>query len=85
MIRVGHPGWAQDFLHDVDAARSNKVPADDLWGFSLDDDNSSGSDEPNAAEFEMPGFTIPEPGSNDFAPYASKTVGDPPSASEENS
>ena len=66
---------AQDFWRDIDAARSDKAPIDDFWGISLDDDDtSSESGEPDAAECEMPGVTISESGSNKFAPYTSKTV-----------
>jgi len=67
---------AQRFWHDVDAARSHRIPADELWGFSLDDDDD---DDESNAECEMPGLTALEFVSDEFAPYASKTVSNPPS------
>ena len=77
---------AQDFQRDIDAARSHKAPADELWGPSLDnDDPSSESDESDTAECEMPGLTASNSSeSNEFAPYASKTVGNPLFVSDNN-
>ena len=74
---------ARDFWRDVDTARSHEVPADELWGFSLDDDDSSEFNEFDTTECEMPGLAASEFESSEFAPYASKTVGNPPSESEE--
>ena len=78
---------AQDFRCDIDASRSHEAPADNLWGFSLDDDDdaSTESDEDDAEGREMPRLSISESESNDFAPYASKTVSSLLLVSEENS
>lgn len=59
---------ARDFRRNVDTARSNKAPADDLWGFLLDDDDDSSFEfnEPDVADCEMPGLTISESESNDL-------------------
>lgn len=67
---------AQGFWHDLDAGRSHKAPMDNPWGPLLDDDSdtSSESDRSDDEECEMPGLSISEAESNDFAPYASKTV-----------
>ena len=66
---------AQDFQHDIDAGRSHKTHMDDLWGsLSDDDDSSSGSDEPDDAEFKMPGLAASGLESDEYAPYGSKTV-----------
>jgi len=77
-------GRAQDLWRDVEAARSHKTPADELWGFSLDDDED---DESNAdmTECDMPGLTALGFESDEFAPYASKTVSNPPSVGKEKS
>ena len=75
---------AHDFWRDIDTARSHNAPADKLWSFPLDDDDEfSDSDESNTSECEMPGLTSSE--SNEFAPYASKTVSNPLSAGKEKS
>jgi hypothetical protein len=87
---MGDQNWtsqrAQDFWHDINAARSHQVPMDDLWGYSSDDDDSSSeSDEPDIMGCEMPGLVSSESESNDFAPYASKTVSGSLSLNNENS
>ena len=74
----------QDFWHDIDAARTHEVPADDLWGTLGEDDDTtpSESNEHDNVGRKMPGFIIPESESNDFAPYPSKTVSSNQLASE---
>lgn len=77
---------AQDFWRDVGTARSREAPADKLWGVSPDDDgDSSESDEPDMTECEMPGLATSGFESDEFAPYASKTVSNPPSVCQEKS
>ena len=61
---------AQAFFRDANNARS-QVP-ENIWGD--DDDESSRSDDPDAPGCEMPGAAFTGFESNEFAPYASKTV-----------
>ena len=59
---------------------------DDLCSYSSDDnDSSSESDEPDILGCEMPRLVSSESESNDFVPYASKTVSGSLSLNNENS
>ena len=77
---------AQDFWRDIDASRTHRVPVDDLWGPLPDGDDSSSSesDEDDAGGCEMPRPSISKSGSDDFAPYPSKTISILLLVSEEN-
>ena len=65
---------AQDFLHDVNAARSHGEPPEDRWHFLSDDSSSSTSGGSDDGECEMPDTFVYESESRGFAPYPSKTV-----------
>lgn len=79
-------GRARGFWRDVGAARSHRTPVEELWGITLDDDdNDSDSDGSDTTECEMPGLVASDSESNEFAPYASKTVRIPPLTNKVNS
>ena len=74
---------AQDFWHDIDAARTHGEPLEHRWGSLSDDDSSSTASRSEDGERGMPGDFVPGSELTEFMPYPSKTVSSYPPVSRE--
>ena len=75
---------AQDFWHNINAARTHGEPLKHRWGSLSDDNSSSTASRSEDGECGMPGDFVPGSELKEFVPYPSKTVSSYPPVSREN-